>query len=156
MSHILLVQLDYPTQQRLDAGEYVLPEHVDDRVYLIECPDGCDGWQTCLEKHEGQHVDVILPADQGPDDCQQCTEPPLLHTAWCGQEEFEFHGVIHTWRYGHGWTVPYPGCVVAATPWDSDFDRDDVPRGRYEVQEDWDDESCWLEFTTTPPTEPIW
>ncbi|MBR7191694.1 hypothetical protein [Gordonia sp. SCSIO 19800] len=106
--------------------------------YSIECRnvDKCGGWQECREPHE---VDGVSAAD-GPWDCDD-------DAPWEGLEELEFHGVLHTWHWGHGWTVPYPGCVVAANDAICDDAHDialDHGCGRHEVDDDWDDEDCRL------------
>lgn len=104
----------------------------------VEClaPEKCDGWQECLEPHE---VDGKSAAS-GPYDCDE-------DAPWCDEDEYEFHGVLHTWRWGNGWTVPFEGCVVSAN--DSTCDSVyDIARehgaGRYQVDDDWDDETCYL------------
>ncbi|WNM66368.1 hypothetical protein SEA_CULVER_98 [Gordonia phage Culver] len=106
--------------------------------WSIECQnvDKCGGWQECTEKHE---VDGVT-AGEGPWDCAE-------GAPWEEQEEFEFHGVLHTWHWGHGWTVPYRGCVVAGSDWICDHAHDialDHGCGRHEVEDDWDDMDCYL------------
>lgn len=126
--HVLVVSLDRAAQARLDAGELVLPEHIDHHEYAIVCPpgNGCSGWEQCGEPHEG-----------GDEDKWRRPE---------GDDEREFHGVNHTWRYGHGWTVPFTtGCIVT---YNGDYelpnDYDELPIGEYDVDDDWDDTSCNL------------
>lgn len=106
--------------------------------YSIEClnVDKCGGWQECRETHE---VDGVSAAD-GPWNCDE-------NAPWEEYDEFAFHGVEHKWVEWHGWTVPYPGCVVA----DNDFICDDAHDialdhgcGRHEVEDDWDDMDCSL------------
>lgn len=112
-----------------------LPEVGD---WHIECSDpaSCDGWIEC----DGNHIaNAGEDASAGP--YQARTDQP-----WCDEEEFAFHGVMHTWRYGHGWTVPYDPCPVIGF---SDTDLPDgipVELGRYEVDVEWDDESCYLTY----------
>jgi hypothetical protein len=116
--------------------------HPDDPDYRygIECvaPEKCGGWQECLEPHE---VDGKSAAD-GPWSCDSA-DP------WCDEDEFEFHGVVHTWHYGYGWTVPFDGCVVQASDsgWGDLYEiaRDYGP-GRYVVADEWDDTDCYLTY----------
>ena len=128
--HILVKEIDTDYAERL-------PDFPPQYRYLIECPEGnrCEGWAEYREAHE---VDGVS-ANDGPDDC----EPEAL---WAAEEEFDFHGATHTWKYGWGWTVAYPGCVVQG----SDFDPPDelyaLPVGRYVVEDDWDDRCCYLQY----------
>lgn len=121
--------------------------HPDDPYWVwdVACatPDLCGGWWECLNPHE---VDGVSAAD-GPYDGDE-TLP------WCDEDEFEFHGVLHTWRYGHGWTVPYDGCVVQTADLGDDvceIAREHGP-GSYVVDDDWDDTDCRLGFVR--PAEP--
>lgn len=104
-----------------------------------QAPNLCGGWWECSETHE---VDGLSASD-GPYACE--TSAP-----WCDEDEFEFHGVTHTWRYGWGWTVPYEGCVVQTA--DIGDGVDDIARehgeGTYEVDDDWDETSCYIAFGT--------
>jgi len=124
-THILVKEID--------------PDDPGDFRYRIECQidGGCGGWLECDEPHEvaGQN------AEAGPDDCDPAAP-------WWGSEEFEFHGVVHTWRYGgHGWTVPHSGCIVAAVDWVPPEEiEDDLPPGRYEVDDEWDDTEVSLVY----------
>lgn len=109
--------------------------HPDQHVYdfAVECvePDLCDGWWECHEKHE---VDG-LSAEGGPWDCD-------VSDPWCDEEVFTFHGVEHTWRGALGWTVPFPGCVVAAQDCLSDEAwpiARECGEGRYPVEDEWGD-----------------
>lgn len=61
-----------------------------------------------------------------------------------GRGEYEFHGVLHEWRAGYGWTVPYPGCVVAGAVEDLPDGIDTGVDGTYPVEAEWDDEWCYL------------
>lgn len=128
-----------------------MPERISDHILVrvarpdggyddrIECvaPETCEGWQECCERHEvdGHNADV------GPYDCD--TDAP-----WFDEEEFKFHGVTHTYRYPHGWTVPFQGCIVAHHHrcWGSDVDGIDetTPPGRYPIRAEWDDDECIL------------
>lgn len=129
--------------------------------WSITCttPDRCDGWWECPEAHV---VDGIDAAD-GPyeNDCPGWHGPYALneaentaraaaggpHWPWCDDDEHMFHGVAHTWRYGFGWTVPFPGCVVQASDTVGDYALDiaaDHGEGVYVVEDDWDDTYCTL------------
>lgn len=134
MSHHILVIEREPVRDPMQ------PEHTDERQWRIECPpdNGCSGWMECDKPHE---VEGFGSAEDGPDDSEE-TAP------WEGREEFEFHGVMHEWnRCGHGWTVPWPGCVVAGNEWASPPDgMDDLPSGRYPIEDDWDDTSVSLDL----------
>lgn len=99
-------------------------------------PPSCGGWQECLDPHE---VDGVSAAE-GPYDSPE-------DAPWCDEEEFTFHGVLHEWRYGYGWTVPFPGCVVAANDHVCDSAYDIGRRhgeGTYVVDDEWDDTYCTL------------
>jgi hypothetical protein len=130
--------------------------HPDDPDYRceIECiaPEKCGGWWECMEAHE---VDGVSAAD-GPyaSVCPSCGGEGDEHVPWCDRDEFEFHGVEHTWRYGYGWTVPYEGCIVQANDsgWDDLYDiaREHGP-GRYLVDDDWDDTTCYLTYAGEAP-----
>ena len=101
----------------------------------IECtvPDGCGGWQECLEPHE---VDGVS-ADDGPYDCEE-------GVPWEGRDEFEFHGVSHEWRWGHGWTVDFRGCPLAITEVELPDGIDTTRDGKWRVEDDWDGTDCYL------------
>lgn len=150
VSHILVISLDRDTQARLDAGEYVFPEDAESHEHSIVCPytGGCGGWIGCQQPHE---VDG-KSASCGPEDCI-CDDgqPSCLgedggeHPPWYDQEDFEFHGVMHTWRHGHGWTVPYDGCIVRYnSSYDLPYEYDELPLGEHEVDAEWDDTGCTL------------
>jgi hypothetical protein len=124
-------------------------EEYPDYDSTIDClnPNLCGGYQECTEKHE---VDGVSASD-GPWDCEcpgdHGTEGNEgVHYPWCDEDEFEFHGILHTYRYGWNWTVPYRGCVVASA--DVSDDVYDIARtkgpGTYPVDDDWSDESCIL------------
>lgn len=99
-------------------------------VKIICLADGdCGGWQECRENHDG--------ADEGPWDCDE-SDP------WEGKDVFDFHGVEHTWLDGHGWTVPFVGCVVAASDCDFPYGFSDLAPGRYEIDDEWDDTDLTL------------
>lgn len=146
--HILAIKLDPIEQARLDSGELVFPEHVDSHDHDIVCPEGngCSGWVGCSEPHlvDGKS------ADDGPYDCDESAP-------YWGKDEFEFHGVLHTWRSGYGWTMPFTGkCIVN---WVGRYDLptgyEDLPIGEHEVEDDWGDESCYLQLVARPKAEDI-
>lgn len=94
---------------------------------------GCNGWQECREPHVVEGYDG--PND-GPDDSEE-------DAPWADREEFEFHGVLHTWRGGWGWTVPFVGCVLAEQDL-ADYIHDIYAEhgpGEYLVDDDWWDET---------------
>lgn len=125
-----------------EPGEAIFPEWPDDRDYDVACTDRqrCKGWLECLEPH-----DV---------DGRAAGSPYIGDVAdpWWGADEFEFHGVTHTWREGYGWTVPHPGCPAEENGAEPPYGAHLLPIGRYEVDDQWDDTSCYLKFTTKPPT----
>lgn len=108
-------------------------------TFAITCldPAKCGGWQECDKEHLGGDG---VSAENGPwDDVPE-------GAAWADEDYFTFHGVEHEWRYGHGWTVPFEGCVVAENDWtDSAWE---IARehgvGDHRVDDDWDDCSVYL------------
>ncbi|CCW14633.1 hypothetical protein [Rhodococcus aetherivorans] len=104
-------------------------------TYTLECPGAphCTGFSECHEKHvqDGIDADEVTPYDGETDDGEA---PP-----WDGADEWTFHGVAHTYRYGYGWTVPYTGCVLRE--YDLEFDDAllDQPPGRYSISVYWED-----------------
>lgn len=122
--------------------------------------DLCGGYQSCGEPHE---VDGVSAADgpysaqcpgfhgpYGPDAAENAARAAghPEHVPWCEVEEFVFHGVEHTWRYGWDWTVPFEGCVVAEAD-TSEYVYEIAEQhgpGVYEVEDDWSDESCRLDY----------
>lgn len=117
-----------------------------DTQILCLAPEKCGGWWECREPHE---VDG-RSAEAGPWNSEDC-DP------WVEEEEFTFHGVEHTWRWGYGWTVPYPGCVVAVN--DSAVEGADElaqqhGEGRYLVDDDWDETTCYLTYVSTVEETP--
>ena len=106
--------------------------------YSIRCPEGngCNGWQECSEDHGA--------AWEGPE------APEGKDRPWAGLDEFEFHGVPHTWRNSWGWTVPFKGCIVAETVEDfGEFEH--LPPGEYPVEDEWwDDTDCYLDLIDAP------
>lgn len=107
--------------------------------YYIICPEGngCDGWIECSKEHTVPGYDG---ANDGPYESEE-------DAPWDGHDEFEFHGEWHEWKWGYGWTVEYPGCVVQGQ---YDLDPPDelysMPPGRYIVEDDWDDTTCYLQY----------
>jgi hypothetical protein len=116
--------------------------------WSITCstPDRCNGWWECRETHE---VGGLSAAD-GPFDCE-------LDAPWSELDEFDFHGVPHVWRYGYGWTVRYPGCVVQTADVSDEVWNIATSKGPgvYVVDDDWDDTTCYLTLVapTTHPTD---
>lgn len=111
--------------------------------FEITClaPTKCGGFQECPDEHQ---VAGVSAAD-GPDADESAP--------WFDEEEFEFHGVMHEWRYGFGWTVPFDGCVVSdALNWNCDSAADIADRhgaGVHVVDDEWDDSSCTLIWVKT-------
>lgn len=124
-------------------SEHILHVAADGDGFTIECvaPDTCNGWIECTEAHAADGID----ATDGPYNCDESAP-------WCDEDEWEFHGKVHAWRYGYGWTLPYPGCVVAgsgAEPPDDVWETTDdgehrLKPGRWLVDDDWDDTDCHL------------
>lgn len=122
-------------------SEHVFIVAPDGEGFTIEClaGNGCNGWIECRKPHMVGDLDARV----GP----YCDDD----APWCDFEEWEFHGVVHTWRYGWGWTVPYPGCVVAGSGvdapddlWETTDGERRLRPGRWLVDDDWDDEDCRL------------
>lgn len=118
-----------------DAGRWGWQVDMGEWGASITCyPGGCNGWQECREEHS---VDGYTGENDGPDDSDE-------DAPWADEEEFEFHGVLHEWRSGWGWTVPFNGCVVSVADSLSDF-ADNILReygpGEYLVDDDWGDDS---------------
>jgi len=107
----------------------------DAHEWHVECsnPAACDGWEECLEPHE---VDGVSAAD-GPYETVCGMNPCRI--PWCGQDEYFFHGALHTWQSGNScWSLPVKGCPVARFA----EEVDDVPLdrpGRWVVDVDWGD-----------------
>lgn len=142
--HILTISRDEGALHRL--SKYREPDEQDRKDYYsvsIECPtpEYCAGWEECREPHTSP--DGFLSAEDGPYDTD-CGTGETDCVPWCGRDDFEFHGIEHTWRWGHGWTVPYDGCIVAAqdieVPDGIDTERD----SRWLIEDDWDDTDCYL------------
>ncbi|QTJ65003.1 hypothetical protein HYG77_04905 [Rhodococcus sp. ZPP] len=114
--------------------------------YDLECPGQphCNGWMECEKPHEFDGFDAANGPDDCIDGCGDDEDAPCdcENLPWSGLFEFEFHGVVHTWRHGYGWTVPYRGCVVLDNDGLETADEItiDQPPGRYLVNDDWQDE----------------
>lgn len=130
--HVLHVEMGTPERYTAFGG---VVKYDTDYGYSIECP-GCNGWQECREEHSVEGYDGL---NDGPDGSPE-------DAPWFEEEEFIFHGELHTWHWGHGWTVAYKGCVVRAN--ESGDDANNIALtygpGDYLVGEDWDDETVYL------------
>lgn len=109
-------------------------ERVPAYTYSIECPGRphCDSRIECYKPHKVDDRD----ADEGPYDCED-------GDTWCGAEDYEFHGVMHTWMEDLGWTVAAEDCGAKTHPWLHDTASDllyDKPPGRYPVRVSWAEE----------------
>lgn len=125
--HILVVESDTEYNERF-------PDFPPEVKWRIECPDGndCDAFTECMDSHK---IDGRNAAD-GPWDGDE-------DAPWSEEEEFEFHGVLHTWQGDYGWTVPFKGCGVA-TVCDEPPDGMELTIGRHEVIAEWEDEWVYL------------
>lgn len=118
------------------------PEDSDSHLYEVECPGrpACDGFIECRERHTAEGFDADDGEFGDPNDC-----PPDV--PWEGMDEFEFHGVVHTFWSTHWWTVPYDGCVVRDHPYFPECAEEllcELPPGRYPVRGHWGDEEMEL------------
>lgn len=122
----------------------------------IDCVGECNGWIECGKEHKLNGIEASQ--DDGCPRCQFLCDNEIYipdprweegHEPWCGKEEFEFHGELHTYKSPTGWVLPYQGCVVA------DNDYLEIPSeiveankvGRFEIDPDWQDEhEVWLNF----------
>lgn len=103
--------------------------------YGWECPGPphCTGFSECREPHieNGTNADEVTPFDGGDDQ----NPPP-----WDGLDEWTFHGVLHTYHDGYGWTVQDEGCVISET----DLEVDDAllgeAPGRYAIDIAWENQ----------------
>lgn len=160
--HLLRVTIPQEVQQQADAGWCVFPEHTDQHEYEIvcpasPCPDG--GWMECSQEHICEHgCDAREGFEENDPDGKECPgfkkklpglpgEPDEYSlNCWDGEEDFEFHGVEHTYRYGHGWTVPFEGCIVIELAYELPEGFDEVPIGDHAIETDWiGEESVYLE-----------
>jgi hypothetical protein len=120
------------------------PDHSEEEPdfdYQVICPNPGEkcGFSECMEEHtvDGKNVH---PYDHDEGD------------PWAGCEDWEFHGVPHTYQPGFGWTIPYTRCAVR----DHDALRDeandllwDKPEGSYPVIDNWDEYLMYLELAPT-------
>lgn len=137
-NHIIEISRDLNFLERIRKYRPTTPEDVEDSyTYSVICltPGGCGGWEECSEDHEVDGKD----AGDGPYDCDE--DDP-----WEGWDEFESHGVVHTWMCSNGWTVPFKGCIVseygidAGLPEGIDTKRD----SRWLIEDDWDWDICYV------------
>lgn len=126
--HVLVIEPDAAYAARF-------PDAPTEYRWSIECLnlEKCGGWQECPESHEVEGQ----PVNDGPWDSDESAP-------WFEEEEFEFHGVLHEYRWGHGWTVPFEGCVVASN--DADCPVEPMRPGRWMVHDEWDDTYLTLEL----------
>ncbi|WP_280389285.1 hypothetical protein [Nocardia wallacei] len=113
----------------------------DDGTITVECPPpGTCGFIRCDEPHKADGFDAD---DGGPYDCSP-------DAPYEGMEEFEFHGIEHTWiDHLDGWSVPYTGCVVRdhfGMPTEAEDLLGGMPPGRYPVRDHWDEDEMRLEL----------
>jgi hypothetical protein len=132
-THVLIKELDTEHAAQFPHSE---PHY----LYRIECPGrpDCDSRLECSEPHE---VDGRT-ADDGPNDCED-SDP------WCGEYEFEFHGVLHLWLSDYGWTAPAERCGADTHPYRHEAASDllyDHPPGRYPVHVWWDEDDYELKL----------
>lgn len=114
----------------LELGDYSLS---------IRC-NGCSGWQEC----DGDHTGFDPEDEDSP--------------AFDRYEDVEIHGESHEWKWGHSWTVPYVGCVLAGNDgWqDSAYEilRTYGP-GEYAIDEDWDDTDVYIMAVSMADGSPL-
>ncbi|WP_087005977.1 hypothetical protein [Gulosibacter sp. 10] len=144
--HIITITRDEDFLKRL--SQYREPDEHDRSnayTYSVECTvsGGCGGWQECGKPHEVDGVDASDGPWETPCSCAY-VEADHHSIPWCGEEEFEFHGVLHEWRWGYGWTVPYTGCIIRDYPPELPDGIDTERDGRWLVDDDWDDTDCYL------------
>lgn len=106
--------------------------------FAITCvePKLCNGYWECSGDHSG-----FDPNDE--------TSPAY------DEEEFQIHGEWHTYRYSIGWTVAYPGCVVATCDSLGDsahWIADEHGPGHFIVDDEWGDPGdVWLHMVERLP-----
>lgn len=133
--HTVVVEVDQAYAARF-------PELDTEYAWSLECsdPGACPGWVECTGDHTGS-------------DPEDDTSP--AYEQW---DDVAIHGLPHDYRYGHGWTVPDPGCpVVNNTSFGSTYLPDEVDMtraGRWEVDPDWDDTECTLTLIRELAGEP--
>ncbi|KQU30319.1 MULTISPECIES: hypothetical protein [unclassified Rhodococcus (in: high G+C Gram-positive bacteria)] len=132
-THTLVVEVDEEYGARFPDLEAAMK-------WRVECSDSnsCEGFMECREVHE---VGKWRETAEGPYECDE-------DCPWYDQEEFWFHGVLHTWHSGYAWTVPYDGCPVQASVAEPPGEAYPLLVGRYEVEPDWDDEFCYVTLTS--------
>lgn len=124
------------------SGHALLVEQGDDHFEdqpdwkgTIHCltPAKCEGWWECSGDHTGYDPD-------------EKDSPAYDQT-----EDVMIHGVLHGYQHGFGWTVPYDGCIVAA----SDSIHEHVYEigqqhgaGLHLVDTEWEDTDCTLIYVT--------
>lgn len=138
--HVLVIEPDTEYAARF-------PDAPVEYRWSIECqnPARCGGWQECHESHQ---IDGE-PVNDGPWESEESAP-------WFEEDYYTFHGVEHEWRYGHGWTVPFDGCVVAENAGYTDCPVEPMRTGRWLVEDEWDDTYMSLhviEGLPLPPAE---
>jgi hypothetical protein len=127
-AHVFIRELDTEYAEKY-------PNEPPEFLNHVECPVGCNGWQECTEDvHKVPGYDGV---NDGPYESDE-------DAPWCDEEEYEFHGVLHTWNgNGYGWTIPFNGCVVSANDYSDPYD---IPEraGKWLVDDDWDDSTVSL------------
>lgn len=131
--HIIHISRDEVYLSRL--SEYKTVDEQDRKGHYqveIECtvPGGCGGWEDCTEDHEPG-------GDFGPYDAEE-------GAPWEGKDEFEFHGVVHTWRGWWGWTIPYEGCILRISSPELPDGIDTTRDSSWIVVDDWEGEDYYL------------
>lgn len=139
--HILVIEPDTEYREKVNAyriGDGLEPYAEDEWdehfTWSVIChkPEHCNGWIECDKEHA---VDGYDGPNDGPWDYDTDSPPP-----WAELEEFEFHGELHEWKWGYGWTTPYPGCVLQGNvDWDVPDELYPLRAGRWIVDDDWDD-----------------
>ena len=142
----ITVKNPYYYSSPLWGGGFVQRKEADDISFIIDCP-GCDGWQECTEDH-GTHFPEDCPTPE-----EECYCDP------CEGDEFEFHGVLHTFRWtANDWTVPYPGCVVKANESVDEFVVEIAyiyGPGSYLVEDEWSDYDVYLTAVSMADGSPL-
>lgn len=141
-THILTVSEDLKYSAQFP--DFPKTSHV-----TLDCPEnnGCSGWVECQEDHV---IDGKTVGD--PDDPEETDEDD----PWAGAEEFEIHGVLHTWQGGYGWCVDIVGCAVTYSDWEAPDHAHDLPYGNYEVDAEWDEEVVILTYADQLVGELVW
>lgn len=119
-----------------------------DWTIVCVAPERCGCWQECGESHEVEGE----PENEGPWDSDESAP-------WYERDEYVFHGVVHEWQgFGHGWTVTFQGCGVAANDWAGDSAAEiahEYGEGVHVVDDDWDDTDLNLIYVETLPSIPL-